>query len=338
MLIKFYTWPLVAHPLSAQLPTQFPAFFSASLLSVPKWTIYSLSTAITLQRDGPTDSRKQLINLPIGKRLEAKASPSRRNRKPDVYHLHPNRYSLSLTFAKTHPFQSHMAQADTTIPNSSMTKLSLQTRRVSLGDLPSLPPIFNHTITNGVTSFRLEPIGIDFFEDILNATYAHDLPFFVATTLPPPASSDVEDDGVATVEKVIGYAYAMPWRPSYRAYRHTVEISIYIGPEYHSVGAGSALMDALMAALRMTRVRDPTNPEASTGGEGEIEDLMEKPDGTGRIREVLSIMSLDTEGRDGGYGLVNFYNKWGFEQIGQMKRVGYKFGRWIDVLILQVSL
>ncbi|KAJ3562502.1 hypothetical protein NP233_g9532 [Leucocoprinus birnbaumii] len=197
-------------------------------------------------------------------------------------------------------------QAEDTSLKTSMVKPSVQARRVSL--------------------------------DVLNTTYAHDLPFLVATTLAPPASSDSEVEGVAAVEKVIGYAYAFPWRASYRAYRHTVEISIYVDPAYQSVGAGSALMDALIAALRATRVRDPTNPNASTGDEGETEDPLELPDGTGRVREVLSIMSLDTEGRDGGYGLANFYSKWGFEQIGHMKRVGYKFGRWIDVLMLQVSL
>jgi phosphinothricin acetyltransferase len=228
-----------------------------------------------------------------------------------------------------------MSQAEATaLANQSMAKVSLQTRRVSLGDLPSLPPIFNHVISNSVISFRLSPLGVDFYEDILNTTYAHDLPFLVATTLTPPTISDKDTEGVASVEQVVGYAYAIPWRASYRAYRHTVEISVYVHPQYQSVGVGAALMDALVAALRTTRVRDPTLPETDIRGDEELE----RPDGTGRIREVLCIMSLDTEGRDGGYGLVKFYSRWGFEQIGHMKRVGFKFERWIDVLILQVSL
>jgi L-amino acid N-acyltransferase YncA len=222
-------------------------------------------------------------------------------------------------------------------PVDSDTQFTLKTRTVSPVDLPSLPPIFNYTIINSVISFRLEPVDISFFTDVLNTTCSHNLPFLVATMLTAPNTPDNEAD--IAVENVIGYAYAMPWRPSYRAYRHTVEISIYIDPEYQCVGAGSALMDALMAALRITRVDDPMvpGPVASTVNKGEV-DLLEQPNGTGRIKEVMSVMSLDTEGRDGGYGLVKFYSRWGFEQIGHMKRVGYKFGRWIDVLILQVSL
>ncbi|KXN84169.1 Phosphinothricin N-acetyltransferase [Leucoagaricus sp. SymC.cos] len=177
-------------------------------------------------------------------------------------------------------------------------------RRASLGDLPSLPPIFNHCIENTVISFRLSPIGVDFFEDILNTTCAHDLPFFVATTLASPTEPSTDVEGILVVENVIGYAYAMPWRASYAAYRHTIEISIYVHPEYQSVGAGTALMDTLMTALRTTRVRDPTaNPDMVKDCDDDDGGL-EKADGTGRIREVLVIMSLDIEGRDGGLGFI----------------------------------
>jgi phosphinothricin acetyltransferase len=207
------------------------------------------------------------------------------------------------------------------------TKIPFQTRSVSPKDLLELPPIFNHYIAHSVISFRLEPIDIDFFEGLLKTTYAHELPFIVATTTPTPPITESED----LKEIVIGYAYATPWRPNYAAYRHTVEISIYVNPQYVSAGAGSALMDGLMAALRTTRVRDPTTENFIRNDVN-----LEQSNGPGSIHQVLVIMSLDPEGKEGG--LEKFYARWGFERIGHMKRVGYKFGRWIDVLMLQVSL
>lgn len=247
------------------------------------------------------------------------------------------------------------ADPNTFVPNSSTAstatatnisgpRVALHTRPATPADLPSLPAIFNHYIVHSVISFRLNPVNADFYENVYTDTTCRGLPFLVATTSSPPLlGSDFgehtdgnigESEPTEGEERVIGYAYALPFRPAYTAYRHTVEISIYIHHQYHSVGVGSVLMDVLMSALRTTCVPDPTQGVDTTSGEADVE----RPDGTGRIRQVLSVMSLDTEGRDGGQGLERFYGRWGFGRVGCMKSVGFKFGRWIDVLILQVTL
>ena len=48
-------------------------------------------------------------------------------------------------------------------------------------------------------------------------------------------------------------------------------------------------------------------------------------------------MAVDDESPGGGYELRDWYDRWGFVQVGHMKNVGFKFGRWLDVLILQAS-
>lgn len=204
---------------------------------------------------------------------------------------------------------------------------SIFVRSATHHDLHFLPAIFNHYITQTVISFRLKPVDIGFFETIWEDTRNSGLPFFISCIRTPAEhkEADVEE------ETVIGYAYALPFRSSYPAYRYTVEISIFIHPEYHSQGGGSALMDALLGALRTARVLDPTLP-LDRG------DVVEEVDGPGRVRQVLSVMSLDPKGRDDGHGLENFYARWGFERTGYLKKVGYKFGMWIDVIFLQVTL
>lgn len=192
-------------------------------------------------------------------------------------------------------------------------------------DLHFLPAIFNHYITHTVVSFRLKHVDVAFYEGVWEDTRKSGLPFFVSFT-----RSASEGTGGGTREDLIGYTYALPFRGSYPAYRHTVEISIFIHPEYHSLGVGSALMDTLMDALRMTQVPDPTLSLDSNGVAEEGE--------PGRIHQVLVVMSLDPNGRDNGHGLENFYGRWGFERVGHLKRVGYKFAMWIDVLILQVTI
>ncbi|KAJ7878846.1 hypothetical protein B0H14DRAFT_2711082 [Mycena olivaceomarginata] len=107
---------------------------------------------------------------------------------------------------------------------------------------------------------------------------------------------------------VLGYAYAMP---SHKAYCHTVEITVFVHPEHFSGG---------------DRLKNPDSLEgwASTKAHA--------------ISEVLCIMALDVTKKDSGHGLRDWYIRWGFQEVGRPKRVGFKFGIWIDTLILQLSL
>jgi L-amino acid N-acyltransferase YncA len=108
--------------------------------------------------------------------------------------------------------------------------------------------------------------------------------------------------------------------PSHQAYCHTTEITVFVHPDNLTRGVGSSLMDALMSKLNDTSA----SPQLSTA--------------PASISEVLCIMALDANGRDGGYGLRDWYMRWGFEEVGRLRRVGFKFGIWVDTLILQLSL
>ena len=101
---------------------------------------------------------------------------------------------------------------------------------------------------------------------------------------------------------VLGYAYAVQFRPR-AAYRHTAEDSIYIRHDRRGAGIGRRLLGALLAASAAAGFRQMI---AATGGP--------EPASLGLHRAL------------------------GFREVGRLDAVGYKFGRWLDVVYLQRAI
>ncbi len=104
-------------------------------------------------------------------------------------------------------------------------------------------------------------------------------------------------------DEVIGYAYAGHFRER-SAYRFTVEDSIYIAPAYCGHGVGRILLDELILRCR-----------------------------TRGYKQILAVI-----GDSNNHGSINLHQKCGFTHTGVMKDVGYKFERFVDVVIMQLEL
>ena len=102
---------------------------------------------------------------------------------------------------------------------------------------------------------------------------------------------------------VLGYAYANHFRPR-PAYRFCLEDSIYLAADVQGQGVGRLLLAELIARC-----------EAA---------------GT---RQMLAVI-----GDSANAGSIGVHRTLGFEQVGLMKSVGWKFGQWRDVVIMQKSL
>jgi phosphinothricin acetyltransferase len=102
---------------------------------------------------------------------------------------------------------------------------------------------------------------------------------------------------------VIGYAYAGPYRPR-PAYRFTVENSIYLKPTIHRRGIGLQLMQHL---LRECEARG--------------------------YRQMIAVI-----GDSANAGSIGVHARCGFQMIGTHPNVGLKFGRWLDTVMMQLSL
>ena len=102
--------------------------------------------------------------------------------------------------------------------------------------------------------------------------------------------------------KVLGYASFGDWR-AFDGYRHTVEHSVYVRSDQRGKGIGEALMRALIERAR----------------------------GIGKHVMVAAIESGNT-------GSIRLHEKLEFKHVGQMPQVGMKFGEWLDLAFLQLTL
>jgi L-amino acid N-acyltransferase YncA len=102
---------------------------------------------------------------------------------------------------------------------------------------------------------------------------------------------------------VVGYAYAGPYRAR-PAYRWTVEDSIYVDPALHGRGIGRALLERLIA-------------EAERSG----------------FRQMLAVI-----GDSANAGSIELHRALGFRMVGTFDNVGFKFGRWLDSVLMQRAL
>ncbi|MEJ8311078.1 GNAT family N-acetyltransferase [Agrobacterium larrymoorei] len=102
---------------------------------------------------------------------------------------------------------------------------------------------------------------------------------------------------------VVGYAYAGPHRAR-PAYGATVEDSIYVDPKRKGLGIGKTLLLALIE-------------EATARG----------------FRQMVAVVG-DSENA----ASVGVHRATGFEMVGTLKSVGWKHGRWLDIVLMQRPL
>jgi len=103
--------------------------------------------------------------------------------------------------------------------------------------------------------------------------------------------------------RVVGYAYASAHRPR-PAYRHTVENSVYIRPGCERRGIGRVLLKALLEACEERG-----------------------------FRQVVAVI-----GDSGHEASIGLHRALGFCMVGTLQSAGFKFGRWIDIVLMQRSL
>ncbi|HZD88672.1 MAG TPA: GNAT family N-acetyltransferase [Pseudolabrys sp.] len=100
-----------------------------------------------------------------------------------------------------------------------------------------------------------------------------------------------------------GYAYAGPYRPR-PAYRFTLEDSIYIAPAAQGRGVGRTLLPALI--------------DASTAR---------------GFRQMIAVIGDSAQAAS-----IALHARAGFYYVGTLPNTGFKFGRWLDTVLMQRAL
>jgi L-amino acid N-acyltransferase YncA len=101
---------------------------------------------------------------------------------------------------------------------------------------------------------------------------------------------------------VLGYAYASPFRAR-PAYRYLAEDSIYVSTDARGMGVGAILLDALLSRT------------AELG-----------------IRQMVAVIG------GANPASVALHEKAGFKHTGLMPASGFKFGKWVDTVLMQLEL
>lgn len=102
---------------------------------------------------------------------------------------------------------------------------------------------------------------------------------------------------------VVGYAYASPYRPR-PAYRYVREGSLYVAPGQERQGVGRALLQALIEAC-----------------------------GAKSYRRLIAVI-----GDSANEASIGLHEALGFHRVGLLPSVGFKFGRWVDSVIMDRPL
>ena len=154
----------------------------------------------------------------------------------------------------------------------------------------------------------LEQVTTIYADSVINGTASYELE--------PPALDEMQrryrslgqgsfpyfvaEDG----NTIAGYAYAGPFRPR-PAYRFILEDSVYVAPHAKGRRIGRALMQRLIV-------------EAQSLG----------------FRQIIAVIG---DGRPDSAS-IRLHEKLGFRHSGRLEGSGYKHGRWLDTVFMQLSL
>ena len=145
-------------------------------------------------------------------------------------------------------------------------------------DASQITEIYNFYIENTHLTFETELVtSAEMQKRISEIT--ENCPFFVA-----------EENG-----EILGYAYAARYKAR-QAYRHSVEISVYVKNGRNRKGIGKSLYRALLKELSAAD-----------------------------IHAIIAGIALPNEAS------IRFHENFGFAKVAHFQEVGFKFGKWIDV-------
>lgn len=173
-------------------------------------------------------------------------------------------------------------------PEPEETPFAYEIRPARPADLPAVREIYNYYVANSTVTFDEDAMTLREWKQKYAMLQKLGMPFLVAES---PSG------------QLLGYALVTPWKPK-RAYRYTVEDSIYLGPAASGKGLGRALLGALIEASKAAG-----------------------------LKEILAVIA-----DQGAEASIALHERFGFTEIGRMGRVGFKFDRWLGTVLLQKSL
>lgn len=158
-------------------------------------------------------------------------------------------------------------------------------RPAHIDDAQAIVNIYNHYVEHSVVTFEEIVVDVDDMMSRIKKVTCSGLPWLVA-----------EEAGA-----VVAYAYASAWHQR-SAFRHSVEVTVYVSNSARAAGWGSRLYHELLTQLKNLP-----------------------------INVAIAAITVPNDAS------IALNEKFGFVKVGHFYRVGYKFGQWLDVGYWQYS-
>jgi len=169
----------------------------------------------------------------------------------------------------------------------------LYIRKAEEKDIQALLDIYNYEVINGVATLDLEPKTYTEWEAWFAAHNIKNHPLYVAELEDSDTTAEMD---VSVAGEVAGYASLSSYREK-QAYCSTVELSIYIAPQYRGRKIAGALMEYILEKARADE----------------------------SIHTVVSVIT------SGNVASSRLHEKFGFTFCGCIREVGMKFGTYLDI-------
>ena len=156
----------------------------------------------------------------------------------------------------------------------------MKIRKAEYHDLEALLDIYNYEVEHGVATLDLNLKTLSEWEQWFYAHNVENHPLIVAEL----------------AGQVAGYASLSSYREK-EAYKSTVELSVYVSPDYRRMGVATALMKAILDMAREDE----------------------------SIHLVVSVITAGNEAS------IKLHGKYGFSFCGTIHEVGVKFDRLLDI-------
>lgn len=156
----------------------------------------------------------------------------------------------------------------------------MKVRRARIDDVDEITSIYNYYITNSHATFEIEPVNTAEMVRRMSECIDDLYPFFVCES---------------ELSQLLGYAYGHKFK-SREAYRHSIEVSIYVRPDAQGQSIGTNLYKVLLSEIKQLD-----------------------------FHAVIAGISLPNDAS------IRLHEKFGFVKVAHFHEVGSKFDRWIDV-------
>lgn len=172
-------------------------------------------------------------------------------------------------------------------------------------DLAAIDDIYNHYVHTSTSTFQVDPTTPE-ERRIWFAAHGPDHPVLVfddsaEDDAAHPRSAPRSGPRVAG-GRIAGWASLNRYNPR-EAYGHTVELSVYVRDDRRGSGIGRALLGELLAHAKKVG-----------------------------HHVVLAQVSADQ------VASLALHRSFGFREVGRLREVGFKFGRWLDVVVFDLVI